>query len=95
MRDALARAACQAGVRITRGLRTVAATDALIGLREGYPVVTLASVEETKLPRNYHWPSDTPDGLKWETIEDAIKVSEAFLRQRSRRFSLDGSATLG
>jgi acetylornithine deacetylase/succinyl-diaminopimelate desuccinylase-like protein len=84
MRDALAAAAAEAGVEITRGIRTVAATDAIIALRAGYPAVTLASVTDAKLPLNYHWPNDVPDELRWDTIEDAIAVCEAFVRMRSR-----------
>jgi hypothetical protein len=84
MREALATAAADAGVSVTRGIQTVAATDAVIALRAGYPVATLASIEETKLPLNYHWPSDTPDGLCWQTIADAIAVCEEFLRRRER-----------
>ena len=38
------------GVELTRGLRTVAATDALIALRAGYPTCTLGGVDETKFP---------------------------------------------
>jgi Peptidase family M28 len=87
-RDALASAAADAGVSLSRGIRTVAATDAIIALRAGYPVATLASVEETKLPLNYHWPSDTPDGLRWQTIADAITVCDRFLRQRESRDTL-------
>jgi hypothetical protein len=83
MRDALAQAAETAGVKITRGVRTVAATDAIIALRAGYPAVTLASVTDAKLPLNYHWPSDVPEELHWETIEDSIAVCEAFVRGRS------------
>jgi Peptidase family M28 len=83
MREALARAATAAGVPIVRGLRTTAATDAIIPLRAGYPVATLASVDETKLPMNYHWPNDVPDALHWNTIEDAIVVCEQFLRARA------------
>lgn len=79
-REALARAAAAAGVAIGRGLRTVAATDGLIALRAGYPTATLASVDYTKLPLNYHWPNDTPEHLHWDTIEDAIAVSEEFVR---------------
>ena len=82
MREALAQAAQDAGVPITRGIRTVAATDAIIALRAGYPAVTLASVAETKLPLNYHWPSDRPEALHWETIEQAISVCRSFLRAR-------------
>ena len=88
MRESLAQAAARAGVPITRGIRTVAATDAIIALRAGYPTVTLASVAHTKLPLNYHWPSDEPDALHWDTIEQAIAVCESFLRART------GEATL-
>jgi acetylornithine deacetylase/succinyl-diaminopimelate desuccinylase-like protein len=88
MRDALASAAADAGVDAQRGLRTVAATDGLIALRAGYPVATLASVDYTKLPLNYHWPSDTADALRWETIEDAISVCDRFLRREAERDSL-------
>jgi Zn-dependent M28 family amino/carboxypeptidase len=85
MRQALADAASASGVRITRGIRTVAATDALIALRAGYPAVTLASIDHTKFPLNYHWPTDTPEALHWSTIEDAIAVCNAFLRARAVR----------
>jgi hypothetical protein len=80
---ALVEAAAVAGRPIVRGLRTTAATDAIIALRAGYPVATLASVDETKLPMNYHWPNDVPDALHWVTIEDAIAVCEQFLRLRA------------
>ena len=85
MREELAAAAQEAGVTVTRGLRTVAATDGLISMRAGYPTVTLASVESTKLPLNYHWPSDVPEALDWETVENAVAVSDRFLRRRAAR----------
>jgi hypothetical protein len=84
MREALDEAAAAARIPIVRGLRTTAATDAIIALRAGYPVATLASVDETKLPMNYHWPNDVPDALHWDTIEDAVGVCEQFLRTRVR-----------
>jgi hypothetical protein len=83
VREALAEAAAGAGIPIVRGLRTTAATDAIIPLRAGYQVATLASVDETKLPMNYHWPSDVPDALHWNTIESTIEVCERFLRTRA------------
>lgn len=92
MREALAAAARAAGVTIGRGLRTVAATDAIIALRAGYPTVTLASVEETKLPLNYHWPTDTPENLNWDTVASAIATCEAFVRSRARISSATGQA---
>ena len=81
MREALARAAADADIPIVRGLRTTAATDAIIPLRAGYRVATLASVDETKLPMNYHWPSDRPEALYWDTVEQAIAVCDRFLRK--------------
>jgi hypothetical protein len=83
MRDAVERAALSAGCPVVRGLRTTAATDAIVALRAGYRVATLASVDETKLPMNYHWPTDIPDALHWDTIERAIAVCEEFLRPRA------------
>jgi hypothetical protein len=83
MCDALVGAADRAGVPIERGAKTVAATDALVALRAGYPVVTLASMEDTKLPLNYHWPNDVPENLRWPTLERAIEVCDQFVRMRA------------
>lgn len=91
MRQELAAAAAEAGAEVARGLRTVAATDGLISMRAGYPTVTLASIaDDTKLPLNYHWPSDTPEALHWDTIERAIEVSDRFVRRRGARMIAAG-----
>jgi len=81
-REQLAGAAQAVGVELVRGLRTVAATDALVALRRGYRAVTLASIDASKFPSNYHWPSDTPENLDWSTIERAFAVVERFVRAR-------------
>jgi acetylornithine deacetylase/succinyl-diaminopimelate desuccinylase-like protein len=80
-REALAAAGKAAGVELMRGLRTVAATDGLISLRAGYATCTLGGVDETKFPANYHWPSDTPDNLSWDSVEAAAAVAEAYVRR--------------
>jgi acetylornithine deacetylase/succinyl-diaminopimelate desuccinylase-like protein len=79
-RERLAAAADAVGVELVRGLRTVAATDALVALRRGYDAVTLASIDASKFPSNYHWPSDTPENLDWSTIERAFTVADRFVR---------------
>ena len=79
-RRRLADAGEAAGVELVRGLRTVAATDALVAMRRGYPAATLASIDQTKFPSNYHWPTDTPENLDWGTIQRAFAVAERFLR---------------
>jgi hypothetical protein len=40
-------------------------------------------MEDTKLPLNYHWPTDLPENLRWPTLERAIKVCEQFVRLRA------------
>jgi acetylornithine deacetylase/succinyl-diaminopimelate desuccinylase-like protein len=84
-RRRLADAAEAAGVEVVRGLRTVAASDALIALRRGYAAAMLASVDDTKFPANYHWPTDTPENLDWGTMERAFAVADRFLRLDIRR----------
>jgi hypothetical protein len=79
-REALARAGAEADVELTRGLRTVAATDALIALRAGYPTCLLGGVDDTKFPSNYHWPSDVPDNLDWPSIDGAVEVCLRYVR---------------
>jgi Peptidase family M28 len=79
-RRRLAEAGEAAGVELVRGLRTVAATDALVALRHGYAAATLASIDATKFPANYHWPSDTPENLDWGTMERAFAVADRFVR---------------
>jgi acetylornithine deacetylase/succinyl-diaminopimelate desuccinylase-like protein len=81
-RRRLADAGEAAGVELVRGLRTVAATDALVAMRHGYPAATLASIDTTKFPSNYHWPTDTPENLDWGTIQRAFAVADRFLRAR-------------
>jgi acetylornithine deacetylase/succinyl-diaminopimelate desuccinylase-like protein len=80
-RDALERAGAEAGVELTRGLRTVAATDALIALQAGYATCTLGGVDETKFPANYHWPSDIPDNLDWDSVDRAVEVCLRYVRR--------------
>ena len=48
--SALARAGVDAGVELTRGLRTVAATDGLIALRAGYPTCTARRRRRDEVP---------------------------------------------
>ncbi len=80
-RDALERAGRDAGVELTRGLRTVAATDALIALRAGYPTCTLGAVDDTKFPAEYHWSTDVPDNLTWSSIDGAVEVCLRYLER--------------
>ena len=84
-KDLLAEVAGHAGdlgIGLLGGLRLRNATDGLIALRAGYPTVTLGSVDEFKLPANYHWPTDTPDRVDYSTVADCARLVDRLIRAR-------------
>ncbi len=62
------------GIHLLPGLRLRNATDGLIALRAGYPTITFGSVDEFKLPTNYHWPTDTADRVDYSTVADCARL---------------------
>lgn len=82
LREELQAAADQAGLPLWRGLRLGAGgTDALPALKAGYRAACLAACTELKLPANYHWPTDVPENLCWETIDAAATVAVGLIRR--------------
>lgn len=85
LRDELQAAADDAGIALWRGLRLGAgATDALPALKAGYRVACLAGCNDLKVPANYHWPTDVPENLCWETIDHAATVAVSLIGQLAR-----------
>lgn len=81
LKNELQDAADRAGVDLWRGLRLGAGgTDALPPLRAGYRAACLAACTELKTPANYHWPTDTPENLSWDTIDNALALVSAHVR---------------
>ncbi len=83
-KDLLSEVAREAGVHLRRGLRLRNATDALIPLRAGFPVVALCSMDRYKRPSNYHWPTDVPDNVDFSTVAAAATLCEAVVRRLAR-----------
>jgi hypothetical protein len=82
LRAELQAAADDAGVSLWRGLRLGAgATDALPALKAGYRAACLAGCTDLKVPANYHWPTDVPENLSWETIDRAATVAVSLARR--------------
>jgi hypothetical protein len=82
LREELQSAADETQTPLWRGLRLGAGgTDALPALKAGYRTACLAGCTDLKVPANYHWPSDVPENLCWETIDAAATVSEALIRR--------------
>jgi len=76
-KDVIARvkdAAGDLGIDLLPNLRLRNATDGLIALRAGYPTVTFGSVDDYKIPANYHWPTDTADRVDYGTVSDMARL---------------------
>jgi hypothetical protein len=80
LKDTIERAADQAGIPIIREHWLSFGSDALAGIRAGYPSALVASFDEYKLPANYHWPTDVPDNVDYGTIAEAATVIEGAVR---------------
>jgi Peptidase family M28 len=82
LRDLIADTAAAAGIPLVRGQRARSSTDSVIPSRAGYPTATVTSFEpDTKLLSNYHLPTDTPENLDFETVREAVDLTEALARR--------------
>jgi len=69
------------GIELVPNLRLRNATDGVFPLHAGYECVSVCSVNRLKNPSNYHWPTDTPENVHYETLADAIRLAEAVIRR--------------
>jgi hypothetical protein len=69
------------GVFLFEGLRTRNASDSLIPVRRGYSTAVIASCDEFKAPSNYHWPTDVPENLRYDTIADCARITLELTRR--------------
>lgn len=88
LKEMVAAAAADADVRLDRGGRARASTDAVVPLKAGYPAALLTSLTEWKSLANYHWPTDTADNVDYDTVAAAARLTEAL----ARRMATAGSA---
>jgi Peptidase family M28 len=69
------------GIFLYKDLRTRNASDSLIPVRRGYTTAVLASCDEYKAPSNYHWPTDVPENLHYDTIADCARITLELTRR--------------
>nr|MDQ3933210.1 M28 family metallopeptidase [Actinomycetota bacterium] len=74
-RDLVAREAQAAGIELERGFRARASTDSVIPSRAGHPTATLTSITPWGALANYHLPTDTPEHVDHDTVEDAARLA--------------------
>ena len=81
----------EAGVRQVPNLRFRNATDGLIPLKAGYRTAMVGSVDEFKIPTNYHWPTDTPDRVDYSTVDDAARLCRRIVERLAPRSPVAGA----
>ena len=76
----------QLGIELMPNLRLRNATDGVFPLAAGYQCASVASCNQWKNPSNYHWKTDTPENVNYDTVADAIRLSEAVIRKLDERW---------
>jgi len=84
-RDLIARVADREGIPMRRGMRSRASTDSVVPSRMKIPTACLVSIDENKGLSNYHWPTDTPENLKYPTVACAADLAIAVARELAPR----------
>jgi hypothetical protein len=74
MRELIAASAERLGIELERGFRARASTDSVIPSRAGYPIATLVSITDWRMPANYHLASDVPANLDYASVADATRL---------------------
>jgi hypothetical protein len=69
------------GIDLFPNLRLRNATDTIFPLAAGYQCAALCSCNQWKNPSNYHWKTDVPENADYNTLSDAIRLSEAVIRK--------------
>lgn len=74
------------GIRLYPNLRLRNGTDGMEPLAAGYETAALCSCTDLKQPGHYHWPDDIADNVNFDTLGDAIRLSEATIRRLDERW---------
>jgi hypothetical protein len=74
------------GIELEPNLRNRNATDAVQPLFAGYQCAAVVSVTELHQLANYHWPTDVPENVDYDTLRDAIRLSETAIRRLDERW---------
>jgi hypothetical protein len=74
------------GIWLFPNLRLHNGTDGLEALAAGYETAALCSCTDLKQPANYHWPSDVAENVNYDTLAEAVLLSEAVIRRLDERW---------
>lgn len=81
LKQLISRCAQDLGIELLRGLTMRFGTDGYLALRHGYRAALVMSVDSSGTASNYHWPTDTPDRVEYETVASAARLCELVIRR--------------
>jgi hypothetical protein len=74
------------GIWLFPNLRLHNGTDGLEPACAGYETAVLAGCTDLKQPANYHWGHDLAENVEFDTVADAVRLSEAAIRRLGERW---------
>ncbi len=80
------RLAAELGIWLYPNLRLRNGTDGFEPLAAGYESVALCSCTDLKQAANYHWPNDLAENIDFDTVVDAVRLSETAVRRLGERW---------
>ena len=73
-------------IPLVPNLRVRAGTDGLESLAANYETAVLCSCDDLKQASNYHWPTDIAANINYDTLEQAINLSQEAVRRLSHHW---------
>lgn len=74
------------GIWLYPNLRLHNGTDALEPMAAGYETVALCGCTDLKQPANYHWSHDLAQNVEFDTVADAVRLSDAAVRRLGEKW---------
>ncbi|HWM64350.1 MAG TPA: M28 family peptidase [Solirubrobacterales bacterium] len=74
------------GIWLYPNLRLRNGTDGMEPLAAGYQTAALCACNELKQPAYYHWDDDVSENVDFDTVTDAVRLSEAAVRRLDQRW---------
>ncbi len=72
--------AAELGIGLKTKFRYRNLSDGFVPLKAGYTTAYLTSVDDFKVPANYHWPTDVPANVDYGTVYEAASLCDAVVR---------------
>lgn len=80
-KDLISSVAQESNIDLLQNMRLRNSTDGLVPLRAGYKSACIASATDLRQPINYHWQTDTPDCVSYDTVHNSVRLVTAAIER--------------